>query len=765
MAPNNSGKKQFNKQKTRLYKSRTIKSQDIDPAYDSKQKILDVSQFVNSRAYEIKSFEQSQLNSKNALASRVFQNLPRILRRRAASHNVKRIPKRLRSRARKEMSSNLPVKKMPRGRRLYKLLLKARLLKVASKIKMMKFDPSDTVFAKSNVRSQFIQLRKEFKKLEGGDEQGDNVGVNELASRPKGNIKYSKRQKEFVWTPTHIWHVKRFHMIKKYGYQMPYSPTQKCFKLMNRWNRSKSVCFDTSYFPSLVMEIPETSDFENMLKKLTNKKVLSKKVLTGQKSYNGWVNWGVKQIAPGFIYVNEDLKTILVRIYPSVYLSLFNQLKEAVAKLDKATIYDCRYALGSIELSGPLSIKSLSKIFHFKNLSSELKDIWYNLSKIKDSDLVPVGTTFTFNLQDPRIWQRPTKNPYKPKQEQDVYDTIIALNSISHVDNSIVSKLLTSEGRYASYENQLSIKQLGKHYSVMESKPSDISHSQIPIILTKIDSQKWLMILPWYWVTPFWIQLTKITDIKPGGTKQLYQFQFENNKPTFPHDYPWLVDGWTHNDLIGEANNIKAGKLPKSQVSVQQAERKITKAFDGNKCEWNSLRNMIHLAHCSGVENLPNQKNRPNFANFDGMNRIIVTRHDVEEMTFQYRDEIVDKADPVVELFDKRNDFHNEFYNRTYSLSDNSPIVRTKLPIVQISLAIAKDGVIEDNARIYVSEDADNIDCIGFVTTGSMNLNVGKYTGIGCIIAQKRILEEPNVKLYVRNPGKSKTYQVEYRVI
>lgn len=67
-------KRQFNKKKTRLYNSRNIKSQNLEPSYDRQQKVLDVNQFIQSRDYEIKSFEQSQLNSKMQLLHVYFKH-------------------------------------------------------------------------------------------------------------------------------------------------------------------------------------------------------------------------------------------------------------------------------------------------------------------------------------------------------------------------------------------------------------------------------------------------------------------------------------------------------------------------------------------------------------------------------------------------------------------------------------------------------------------------------------------------------------------
>ena len=85
--------------------ARTILIQTSDKAL-SKHGDLDVSAFVKAREYEIKALEASMGNSKQALSTRAFQQVPRSLRRRTASHNVKKVPKRLRVRAAKEVSLN-----------------------------------------------------------------------------------------------------------------------------------------------------------------------------------------------------------------------------------------------------------------------------------------------------------------------------------------------------------------------------------------------------------------------------------------------------------------------------------------------------------------------------------------------------------------------------------------------------------------------------------------------------------------------------------
>ena len=84
--------------------ARTILAQSSDKALNQNGD-LDVSAFVKAREFEIKALESSMSNSKRALTTRAFQQVPRDLRRRTASHNVKKVPKRLRARATKEVST------------------------------------------------------------------------------------------------------------------------------------------------------------------------------------------------------------------------------------------------------------------------------------------------------------------------------------------------------------------------------------------------------------------------------------------------------------------------------------------------------------------------------------------------------------------------------------------------------------------------------------------------------------------------------------
>lgn len=64
---------------------------------------IDVVDFAKARSEEIRMLKKDIEDAKYRGARRVFQTLPRAMRRRAASHNIKRLPTRLRNKAIEEV--------------------------------------------------------------------------------------------------------------------------------------------------------------------------------------------------------------------------------------------------------------------------------------------------------------------------------------------------------------------------------------------------------------------------------------------------------------------------------------------------------------------------------------------------------------------------------------------------------------------------------------------------------------------------------------
>ncbi|XP_046858385.1 ribonucleases P/MRP protein subunit POP1-like [Xenia sp. Carnegie-2017] len=146
---------------------------------------------------------------------RVFQSLPRHMRRRAASHNPKRLPVRLREAHNREVSKSQEKQKEP---------LKQK------------------------------KSRRHRRKV--------------------GNLlkEYIRRQKKHVWLETHVWHAKRFKMMEKWGYKIPLHPNDKSVRASYRAMAYGCLLQDISYYQCIEIEGRENLMLAAM-KHLTNNEV------------------------------------------------------------------------------------------------------------------------------------------------------------------------------------------------------------------------------------------------------------------------------------------------------------------------------------------------------------------------------------------------------------------------------------------------------------------------------------------------------------
>lgn len=753
-------KPNINSKKAKLYNSRTIRAELNDSSF--KEGKLSVPEFLSSRNFEIKSFELSQLNSKYALSTRCFQSLPRTLRRRTASHNVKRIPKRLRNKALREMQNSVngvPSKKNHvRGKELYRLKMSKKLLKLASRIKLMKSIPEGEVHnRKLNLRSKLKILDEQIKelgklktksKLNNKIGSYDNTGIDKFALKPKGNLKYSKRQNEFVWIPSHVWHAKRFHMIKRWGYQIPLEPTQKCFKSINRASRNESIIYDTSYYDCLITEIIDDEVRTNFLNKITRfSGQIPSKILNGHRSYDDWLFMDGKKIGKGLVFSIRELNKILIRVHPSLYEEFFTYVKSElnVTKTNNK-VFDCRYSLGSIEINGPKSIQSISKIFHLKSTSSISKK-WFGLAKLNDPNSIPVGTTFSFDIQDPRFYKAPVNVPVNETPSYN--DLIISLSQDRTLDLESVDALFDNEQRDHAYNMQLSTKEISREFLKNRYIKKD---SSFPVFITKLkSSDNWCVICPWYWTLPIWLKLNQVHHISTGGLKQLHQINFEHGKPLYPIDFQFLKEGWLENQFKISINQARHMKSPKSKRPNYEISESIVNPFG---CDWGFLQKLV-FAKKQAAKLVLSVKNQ--FGNFDdNLVRTIESMNDIIALIQQ-----CEPSDEIpIELYDKYNPHHQDLTVNSIDQSGSFP----KLPVLQIDVHTLGKGNIHDNARIYklpaekrndyingsLEECPVITDLIGFLSSGSYNLNQGRASGIGCIIAGYQ-----DEYILVRNIGSS----------
>ncbi|CAI5663392.1 ribonucleases P/MRP protein subunit POP1 [Oreochromis niloticus] len=155
-------------------------------------KYITAGAFARARAAEVSAMLKAV--RKTTSSSHVFEALPKHMRRRAMSHNTKRLPHRLR-----EVANRMREKSLQAGSKKKK-------------------EP-----AKSKSRK---------------------------ARRRHGNLllEFNRRQRKNIWLETHIWHAKRFHMVKKWGYCLGDRPTYKCYRACYRAMSSHCLLQDLSYY-------------------------------------------------------------------------------------------------------------------------------------------------------------------------------------------------------------------------------------------------------------------------------------------------------------------------------------------------------------------------------------------------------------------------------------------------------------------------------------------------------------------------------------
>ncbi|KXJ80840.1 hypothetical protein RP20_CCG023129 [Aedes albopictus] len=192
---------------------------------------IDSARFNEERVTELKSFLLTIANTEKQ-TKLMHQSLPLHMRRRAMSYNPKRLPRKFRNaHISQYCKSGLPERKKRPSRKYRR---KARNL---------------------------LQ-------------------------------EYNRRKRSNMWLETHIWHAKRFHMIPKWGYKIPYTPTSKGYRACYRATAKHCLLQDMSYYGCVEIQGPEEV-LKNELKKICSEKIgltiAAKAYTSGKRSGSVWI--------------------------------------------------------------------------------------------------------------------------------------------------------------------------------------------------------------------------------------------------------------------------------------------------------------------------------------------------------------------------------------------------------------------------------------------------------------------------------------------
>lgn len=827
--PGPQGRKQLNKnqifKRERIRNARTIRAEAVNfddhktPGNESKRDLsesggmLQIKDFISSREYEIKQLQLAMHKSKTAGCTRIFQALPRAMRRRTASHNVKRIPKRMRSRALREMLKNdqeITAKgKSNKGKnglttsQLYRAKMSVQLLRLVGKSTSMQLAlPEEVTASGCHLRTKIRRLKKLIRagnhdRPQCNNKLGsyDNAAVDKLAPLPRGRIKYLKRQKFFTWLPTHIWNAKRSHMMKRWGYHLAWSPTQKCFRATHRIGGNVStsdgvLCMDTSFYGTMLIS---GVGLVQAVSALTAKRALKKKYRDSKTWFEG-LAYDVKDTSTilgplELLWVDENL--VLLRLHPAIYPTVFSALRNTFH--DDVSIQDCRFALGSIVLKGAKSLAAVSSILRSSDQCRSFEQL-RSVARVADQSIFPQRTMFAFMCVDPRHLGAPKSiADSRIPTADDVINlqTNFPQEEVAHV----LTKLCDPHARNESYKNQQTLKELAqRRRELLGDDPKEGLKNCIPymadkdpafplLIIRRPQSDDWLVIMPWFWLMPLWFQLNRVSRVHNVGLRQAQQLRYERRSLYFPDDYPFTAIGYAENSLYKrEAANAKWSRKPPSKrvnfEKITNMHRDHVPACSGElgdyfSCDWKLLqilRNGIKYLERNGEIKLCSPERTTQFDS-NGARSINVV-NDIFEL---YKDLSKHESGDTPPICFSKN-CENESSQKPAQLN----ISETPLQVMPISCTYLERGRSRDNARIYqipeehldywkrlnkgifrangklehkVQHPLPSVtDLIGFVTSGSYHLGEGRSVANGYIDAEAASKQSSNY-VVIRNVG------------
>ncbi|KAL9657231.1 hypothetical protein ABK040_011453 [Willaertia magna] len=326
-------------------------SASTEDAINRVQTVL-LTEFLTSRNSEIRSLQRDIINSNSN--TRVFQRLPRHLRRRAMSKAPHLLPKHLRSAAIREIV--LPKKIRQRKRR--------------------------KDLRRKQFRKEFIIHLNDLIKVNSlnNTSLNENIINNNTASLNNKENEEKKMKKGYRLS-THMYHTKRMKMEDLWGFRLAIEhTTDKVFRNSYRFQKRHATIHDKSYMVCLQLEFQLRDHIELFLKSLMNLNNLNnssknsnlnnnlpfhKDYLIGKRE--GSFEWKDKEngftISTIDFLIHSTQPILMIWLHPSSLPESFNLLKKEINDLEiNDTKILHRNDLSRFEIRGPLSLHYLQQV-------------------------------------------------------------------------------------------------------------------------------------------------------------------------------------------------------------------------------------------------------------------------------------------------------------------------------------------------------------------------------------------------------------------
>ncbi|KAI9209255.1 ribonucleases P/MRP protein subunit POP1-domain-containing protein [Polychytrium aggregatum] len=500
-----------------------------DSALGSAPRSINVEEFAKARSYELNALEVALKNATQFTgAQRVWQTVPRHMRRRAASHNLKRLPQRLRQRALEQIANDTgnPQKaEKPPSRR---------------KIRRCK-----TVF--------------------------DD---------------YLRRRVNKGWLETHIWHAKRMRMVNLWGYKLAHHPNDKSFRSAYRAGKYQCIAHDASYFqPIEVIGLQEhiVSVFKHIADP-TAPSIASARYVDGTNqgatTIYGSDRFPLGAIAPVTFFWRQEpdeptldpqahKRALWVWVHPAAYSDVHAELTKAAKQSKLASdveIKALKSELVRFELTGPRSHAILSEVLKVCEESYDkhggvhtnpaARKTWAALKNLRTPSSLAPGVILSLTIHDPRLSFPPRMSPraksITPEEQLAINALLVSWPSGAAVSDIWCPKkrdCLDARPRDGVLDARRA-KALIPGTKLIP-QPNDC---RIPILLVQRDcfsrdavaasdsesrefTAGWDLIAPKGWGMDLWRQLI-YAGARIGGLRERRAQHFESGVPCFPYDYP-----------------------------------------------------------------------------------------------------------------------------------------------------------------------------------------------------------------------------------
>ncbi|KIY71524.1 POP1-domain-containing protein [Cylindrobasidium torrendii FP15055 ss-10] len=480
--------------------------------------VLNAEKFVEARQYEVKAMANAIKSAHNGATHRVWQTLPRHLRRRAASHDVRRVPARLRAKAVAEMDAKPPPPKHKPKR-----------------------------------------------------------GKNKQISKTE---EYLKRQRDKTWLETHKWHAKRMKMETKWGYRIAMHTSDKSFRSSHRAAVHGAIIHDASYESVIEMsgQLKVLTAILDMCMDLQEVKPGAPRYTAGSRAYRGHlykpgtypydlvalvtILWRPPVDTKGKQPAHKDedaVRQLWIRAHPATFDAVFDALQTSATKVLQmfksgsavegpvdVELVDMRGQLNIYDIMGPKSSQVLKGALQPAAIgqSQEFKQFWSALKDLQSPGGAVPDMVIGFTVNDPRL-KFPPKNS-KPA-DSDQASPMLPFPASLLAQSPLWDETKRMPPKFKKKDlDERREKNLIPGTKLQTLRQDD----RVPVLLIQRSLRPsassaersdglhgWTLIIPSGWSMPFWDSLT-YTGTRVGGQRECQVQSFEAGVPFFPKDFP-----------------------------------------------------------------------------------------------------------------------------------------------------------------------------------------------------------------------------------